>query len=191
VRLTSNGEASSAAFVRCPEDGRWMPVAGCKKCPRCAEVGDSWVTCSSAPARGSDRPELASIEEVMAASVLCVEAEATAESAMYALDESDAPIAIVVEGDHAIGVCSRRDLARRSRALSVDGCMTPFLISMLDAAKVADAIEVVAERGVSHVPVLSEGRVVGVVTPQAVIRWLTRALEARARDEGREPEGEQ
>src|SRR5205823_2041701 len=107
--------------------------------------------------------------------------------ALRALDAQGGPIAVVVDGSqHAIGVCSRHDLAQRGATRRVETCMTPFLITMLDGASVADAIDLVAERGVSHVPVLAEGRVVGVVTPRALIRWLAQYLRA-ARSGGATP----
>jgi CBS domain-containing protein len=180
IHLGSDDKTTVGAFVRCPEDSRWVPVEACRRCAKCTSVDDASVECGpSLRAPSSLVPEDAPIAEVMDPSVLSVDSDATAEQALVALEEQEAPIAIVVDGGHhAIGVCSRRDLAQRGGSRRVETCMTPFLITMLEGATVADAIDVVVERGVSHVPVLASGRVAGVVTPRAVIRWLAQNLRA-------------
>jgi CBS domain-containing protein len=180
LHLGPQEATTSGAFVRCPEDGRWTPVEACRRCPKHTSVDESFVTCApQRPIPPSLGPEDAPIASVMDASVLSIDASATVESAMRALEEHDAPIAVVVDRNHhAIGACSKRDLAQRSPKRRVETCMTPFLITMLDGASVADAIELVVDRGVSHVPVLADGRVVGVVTPRAIIRWLAQNLRA-------------
>ena len=117
----------------------------------------------------------------MDTNVLCVDSDATSESVRRAMDEQGAPIAIVVdEKRHAIGVCSRLDLAQRSPSRRVETCMTPFVITMLDKSTVADALALIVERDLRHVPVLSEGHVVGIVTPRAVVRWLAQNSAAGA-----------
>jgi len=136
------------------------------------------VTCApEREARVSRLVERAPITDVMDAEVLCVDSDATVESVRRAMADRRAPIAVVVDGSgHAIGVCSRFDLTQRSPRRRVETCMTPFVITMLDSTTVADALELVVERDLQHVPILSEGRVVGLVTPRAMIRWLAQSL---------------
>jgi CBS domain-containing protein len=179
VHVADDETTTTGAFVRCPEDDHWESVEGCRHCTKCVGVLGSAVACEpSRSERPSRQPAEASIVEVMDGPVLSIDRDLTAERALRALDEHGAPIALVVDqARHAIGVCSRRDLAQRRPSKKVEACMTPFLVTMLDGAKVADAIELIVERGVSHIPVLSAGRVVGIVTPRAVIRWLTQNLQ--------------
>jgi CBS domain-containing protein len=190
VHLARDEKTSIGEFVLCPEEQRWVPVAACRRCGKQTAIDDATVSCT--PAKGppaSRLPEDAGISEVMDSTVLCVDSDAVVESALRALEEHDAPIAVVVDADqHAIGVCSRRDLAYQSPSRRVETCMTPFLITMLEAATVADAIELV-ERGLGHIPVLGDGRVVGVVTPRAVIRWLAQNLRAARRRRGQGAKG--
>ncbi len=183
VHLSRDDKTSTSAFVRCPEGARWAPADACRQCTEHARSDESSVACAAARESLLGRsPEEASIAEVMSGSVLCVDGDATAEAATRALDEQDAPIAVVIDsGRHAVGVVTREDLALRSPSRRVARCMTPSLVTMLEGASVADAIDLVAEHGVSYVPVLGEGRVVGVVTPRAIIRWLTQNLRAARR----------
>jgi CBS domain-containing protein len=180
VHLGSDEKKTTTTFVRCPDEKRWTPAEACRHCSKCSGVDEAAVTCEPTQ-RGPSAllPERAPISEVMDTSVLSIDSDATVDASLQALEEHNAPIAVVVDGSHhAIGICSRRDLALRQPLQRVQTCMTPFLITMLEGATVADAIDLVVDRGVSHVPVLSDGRVVGVVTPRALIRWLAQNLRA-------------
>ncbi len=183
VRLATGGEKTVGKYVRCPEDGRWTRVEACRQCPECAGLDARFVTCAPAPEPPLGRsPEEAPVVEVMDMRVLCIEAGATVENVARALDEEDVPIALVVDAEnHTIGVCSRRDLVQRAPNRRVTDCMTPFLVAVLETARVSDAVDLLVDRGLSYVPVLGDGRVLGVVTPRAVIRWLAQNLrEARS-----------
>lgn len=192
VHLRSDKTVTTSRFVRCGEDARWAPAEKCRRCPMCEGIDDRTVTCTPAgDVSPSVDPELAPIAEVMDTDVLCVDANATVESVRNKMVEVSAPIAIVVDArHHAIGVCAPSDLTHRARSRRVETCMTPFVLTMLDRTTVADLLELVLERDLKHVPVLSEGRVVGLVTPRAVIRWLAQKLRV-ARNAGASAAGVQ
>jgi CBS domain-containing protein len=178
VNLTCNGHVRVASFVRCPDGDRWAPMEECRRCARFAGLQDSVAECrlpAFVPAMLA--PEDVSITEVMEPDVLCVEAGATVASVAAALDEEDTPLAVVVDRDqHAIGVCSRRSLDTQPATSRVEECMTPVVVTMLEVARVSDAIDLFANRALHHVPVLADGRVTGVATSRALVRWLARAL---------------
>ncbi len=181
IHLSSDDKISSSKLVACPEDRTWVPVEGCRKCPRCTSADETSVTCDH-PTTAPIERERAPIAEVMDGNVLTVDGGATVESVRRAMDEHGAPVAVVVDACRdPIGVCSRRDLAACAPCCRVDTRMTPFVISMLDCATVADAFAVIVEHDLHHIPVLSAGRVVGLVTPAAVLRWITRDQERSAR----------
>jgi CBS domain-containing protein len=182
VHLSSDEKLTTSKFVRCPEDGRWAPVEGCRRCAKRGSIEEGAVTCDPEATAVSRDMETAPIAEVMDANVLCVDSDAPVESVKRTMDELGAPIAIVVDrAHHAIGVCSRSDLPERSQTRRVVRFMTPFVITMLGKTTVAYVVDLIADRDLHHIPVLSEGRVVGVVTQRAVIRWLAQNLrEAHA-----------
>lgn len=185
VHLSSDEKVTTSKFVRCPEDGRWAPVEGCRRCANCGSVEEGVVTCDPGATLVSRDMETAPIAEVMDTNVLCVDSDAAAEIVKRTMDDLGAPIAIVVDrARHAIGVCSRSDLPERSRTRRVVRFMTPFVITMLGKTTVADVVALIADRDLHHVPVLSEGRVVGVVTQRAVIRWLAQNLRDARRPRG-------
>jgi CBS domain-containing protein len=156
-------------------------VEACRRCSKCLGAVGGEVVCSPSPRFAPSRaPERAPISEVMDKEVVCVDADATAQTVEETMAQRDAPLAVVLDaGGRPIGVCSRADLAQRSPLRRVQTCMTPFVITMLDGTTVADAIDLILDRDLRHVPVLAEGRVVGLVTPRAVIRWLAQNVRAR------------
>ena len=179
VHLSSGAKVTISKFVRCPEDDRWAPAEGCRRCAKCAGSDERAVTCEAGATTVSRDMETAPIAEVMDASVLCVDSDTAAEIVKRTMDELGTGIAVVVDrARHAIGVCVRSDLPARSRTRRVVRFMTPFVITMLGRTTVADVVALIADRDLHHVPVLSEGRVVGVVTQRAVIRWLAQNLRA-------------
>jgi CBS domain-containing protein len=178
IHVRRDQTVASSGFVRCSDDLRWVPREACQRCAKSGGGEDGVPTCER-PDEAYAPPERASITEVMDANVLCADAEATVEVVQAALAAHGAPVAVVLDaGGHAIGVCSRFDLALGGPAAAIQTCMTPFVITMLDSTTVADALELVIERDLHHIPILSEGRVVGLVTPRAVIRWLAHSLRA-------------
>ena len=179
LELGRDDRVIQTGLVRCPEDGRWIPAEGCKRCAKKVSSDETSVTCKpETRSREARWPEDTPIAEVLDASVLCVDANATARRVAGIMDERGAGVAVVFDrSSHAIGVVSRGDLASASPSRRVETCMTPFVITLLDSTSVADAIDVVLERGLTHVPVLADGQVVGVVTPRAVIRWLAQKVQ--------------
>jgi CBS domain-containing protein len=177
--LGRDDKVVETGLVRCPDDGRWISAEGCKRCAKAESTDGASVTCSpDTRTREAEWPEDAPIAEVLDASVLSIDATTTAKRASELMAARGAGVAIVLDRSaHPIGVVSRGDLANASPSRRVETCMTPFLITLLDSTSVADAIEVVLERGLSHVPVLADGRVVGVVTPRTVIRWLAQKVQ--------------
>ena len=188
LHVSSSGEAHATRFVRCPGDGGWVSVAACRRCADAESVDGadgadvSTVACALSHAP-SHEPRQASIMEAMSPSVLTVDAGVRAADVEAALAESGVSIAVVVdEAAHPIGVCSRRDVERAvaaDHATRVDRCMTPFVITLLAEASVADAIDLITDRSLPHVPVLSSGRIVGTVSAESALRWLRWSLRDR------------
>jgi CBS domain-containing protein len=83
-------------------------------------------------------------------------------------------VAIVVSRDgRALGVLTGIDLAGAAGDRTARSVMTPFMITLLDNATVADVLPLIVERRLQHVPILSGGSVLGVVSAGSVLRWIT------------------
>jgi predicted transcriptional regulator len=178
VALERSDRVTEHRLLRCPEDGRWIPADGCQRCEKHISTEGGFVTCSPKVQPKKARwPEDAPIAEVLDPTLVCVDASATAKRAEEVMSEQGAAVAIVRDrAAHAIGIVSRSEVIAASPSRRIETFMTPFLITLLDSTSVADAVEVILERGLNHVPVLADGQVVGIVTPRSVTRWLAQKI---------------
>ncbi len=114
------------------------------------------------------------IRDVLA-SALCepyaIDAEAGVEDAADYMAAHDAVALVVMEGERAVGVFTCRDFLRRharrhAEALSgatVRSAMGNELLSATPSDNVAEMLVLMMRAGVSVLPVLDEGRLVGVL----------------------------
>jgi len=182
VRIDASGGRQERVFVRCSTGGGWEPLEGCRHCGACAHLStpdrkDDWLLLCEAPpkkrkrALKGDPAEHAPVTDALEPSVLCVVGGAPVALVAGAMREGDYEIAVVVDrDDRPIGIIAPRDLAGAKTAAEA---MTPFATTLLEDAPVARAIELAIDRGLDHVPVLSAGRVMGLVSPRSLLAWLT------------------
>jgi len=94
---------------------------------------------------------------------------------------------LVMDGARLAGILSERDYARKivlrdrsSRDTAVAAIMTDTVVTVSPAASVEDCLQLVTERRIRHLPVVDEGRVVGVISigdlVKAVIEQQRREL---------------
>lgn len=91
---------------------------------------------------------------------------------------------LVMDGDRLVGIFTERDVLRRvvgerrdPDRTRVADVMTRELVVMKPTATVRDAMTVVAERRCRHLPIVEEGRVLGVVSAGDLNHWLIRNRE--------------
>jgi predicted transcriptional regulator len=179
VALDRSDRVTEHRILRCPEDGRWIPADGCQRCEKHVATEGGFVTCTpKIQAKAARWPDEAPIAEVLDRTLVCVDASANARRAAEVMSEQGAAVAIVLDrAAHAIGIVSRAEVIAASPSRRIETFMTPFLITLLDSTTVADAVAVILERGLNHVPVLADGQVVGIVTPRSVTRWLAQKIQ--------------
>ncbi|WP_105317147.1 CBS domain-containing protein [Thermus tenuipuniceus] len=100
-----------------------------------------------------------------------VHPQATVLEALRKLAEHDIGALLVMEGDRLLGVFSERDYARKlvllgrfSKDTLVEEVMTREVITVTPETTLEEAMRLMTEYRVRHLPVLEEGRVVGVVS---------------------------
>jgi signal-transduction protein with cAMP-binding, CBS, and nucleotidyltransferase domain len=105
------------------------------------------------------------IEEVMGSeSPISVEPRTTMGDAALLMSERDVSHLLVLDGDVLLGVLCACDLERAARSAEVTVCMSAPAIAVEAGSSAFDAARSMIERGVSCLPVVREGCVVGVVT---------------------------
>lgn len=100
-----------------------------------------------------------------------VHPQATVLEALRKLAEHDIGALLVMEGDRLLGVFSERDYARKlvllgrfSKDTLVEEVMTREVITVTPETTLEEAMRLMTEHRVRHLPVLEEGKVIGVVS---------------------------
>jgi CBS domain-containing protein len=111
------------------------------------------------------------IESVMTTDVETVDADASLADAARLMDERDIGDVVVVEGGSVAGIVTDRDITVRGTArgaspteTQVREVMSGDLVSLSPDQSVDDAIELMREKAVRRVPVVSNGDLAGIVS---------------------------
>lgn len=92
---------------------------------------------------------------------------------------------LVMDGERLVGIFTERDVLRRvvgrldPTKTQVSQVMTKDLVVMRPTSTVADAMAVVSEKRIRHLPVVEEGRVVGVISAGDLNHWLIRGHQGQ------------
>jgi CBS domain-containing protein len=91
---------------------------------------------------------------------------------------------LVMSGAQLLGIFTERDVLRRvvgehrdPETTRIAEVMTQQLVVMRPSATVQDAMTVVAERRCRHLPIVEDGRVLGVISAGDLNHWLIRNRE--------------
>lgn len=104
--------------------------------------------------------------------VHCLPAETSVENALRLMDEKQASAVIITQGDVPLGIFTERDIMRchvahssRSIAtISVQEVMTNKLIVAEAHEKIGDALSMMIQIDISHLPVAKDGKIVGLLS---------------------------
>jgi len=132
---------------------------------------------------------LASIINRSGGTVISIGPDATVFEAIGRMVEHNVGSILVTEGDALRGIFTERDYLRRialegrtSRETHVRDVMTSDLVTVEPTATVDDCLGLVTERKIRHLPVLSDGELLGVVSIGDLVR--ARLEEAKGEVEG-------
>jgi CBS domain-containing protein len=95
---------------------------------------------------------------------------------------------MVVEGDKLVGIFSERDAlmkintdARRLGDRPIAEFMTPNPVTLEANDKIAFALQKMNVGGYRHIPILFDGKLVGVISIRDILRYLTERIAAAGR----------
>jgi CBS domain-containing protein len=94
----------------------------------------------------------------------------------------------VVQGERFLGILTTRDLTNKVLAdgmdpsLPVSGVMTPDPVSLTPSALGSDILHIMLERRIGHLPVVEDGRLVGMVTQTDLTRFQAVSSAGLVRD---------
>lgn len=119
------------------------------------------------------------LQEIMTTGVVSIGPDATADAAWSRMDWKGVRHLVVKEGSRLVGVLSERDLGGRRgsvlrRGRTVRDFMTPQVATAKPTTTLRQAANLMRGRLIGCLPVVEEGRVVGIVTATDVLDELGR-----------------
>jgi CBS domain-containing protein len=122
-------------------------------------------------------------------STLSIPPDVTVAAAAELLVRNQVGSVLVMDQGRLVGIFTERDILRRVVAerrdpatTRVADVMTRELVVMRPSASVVDAMRVISEKRIRHIPVVEGGAVVGVVSQGDLNHWLVRNREGQIQD---------
>lgn len=91
---------------------------------------------------------------------------------------------IVTKNSKVVGIVTERDLVRRVLAeyrdpqtISINNIMTTQVITISPEANIADSAHLMRKKGIRRLTVQQEGKLVGIITTNDLIKNMTRHIE--------------
>jgi CBS domain-containing protein len=122
---------------------------------------------------------MSSVGEIMTSDVLAVDPADTIGETAQKMVERGVSSAVVSDYGNLIGIVTERDLTRavagrvHTSEARVREWMTPDPITLSPDASADEAAKIMLDNGFRHVPIVDEGRAVGIVSIRDVARWST------------------
>jgi CBS domain-containing protein len=122
---------------------------------------------------------MSTVGEIMTSDVLTVEPSDTIGETAQKMVERGVSSAVVSDYGTLIGIVTERDLTRavagrvHTSEARVREWMTPDPITLGPNATADEAAKIMLDNGFRHVPIVDEGRAVGIVSIRDVARWST------------------
>lgn len=121
----------------------------------------------------------AKIEQVMTGNVVTLDVSKTALDAAVLMAEKKIGCIVVTKADEPFGIVTERDIIRRAAATGVllkdiklaDIASQPLVVGRPDM-NVEDVTEIMAENKIRRLPIVSQNRVVGIVTASDLAAFL-------------------
>ena len=111
-----------------------------------------------------------------AARVVSIRPELSVLEAIKVLAAEDIGAAIVMTGERLAGIFSERDYTRKvilkgrsSDTTRVEEIMTPNVVVVSPRTKARECMQLMTEKNIRHLPVVDEGRVIGMVSIRDIV----------------------
>ena|ERR1039458_5259486 len=117
--------------------------------------------------------------------VWTIPAQATVFEAITMLAHKNIGALPVMEGDRLLGIFSERDYTRKvalegksSRATPVRDIISTAVIAVTSNHTIEEAMRLMTEKRIRHLPVIDDGKMVGLVSIGDMVNWIISAQSA-------------
>jgi len=124
------------------------------------------------------------VRDVMSENVRTVRSNSTVTEAVRKMNKFEIGSVVGVEGDRPIGIITERDILRRvlevtmgAEAMKAKEIMSSPLTTVNDEATVEEAARVMTDRRIKKLPVVRDGKLVGIVTSTDIVRSQPKLVE--------------
>lgn len=119
------------------------------------------------------------VKDVMVTNLVTIEPWATARKAAELMNKYDIGCLIVVDDGKPIGIVTERDMLKRvvlqlrdPRRIRISHIMSKPLITSGSQTEIREAVHLMNERRIKKLPVVEDGRLLGLVSLTDVVRTL-------------------
>ncbi len=121
------------------------------------------------------------LTELMNTSIVSISPEATIAEAARRMAEAETGASVVMEAEQLVGVISERDILRHVGAGRptddlVRDRMTRHVQTASTSTDLAEAMAVMVDGRFRHLPIVDEGRVVGLISMRDLMAWTALRL---------------
>lgn len=124
------------------------------------------------------------VVEIMSASPVTIPVDASAEEAAKVMRDREIGSLVVLEDGRPTGIVTERDVVtkvaasnRTARDTTVREIMTSPLVAVHPHQEVAEAARVMASRKIRRLPVIKDGKLIGMITENDIIRIWPQLIE--------------
>lgn len=125
------------------------------------------------------------LNEKKSRKVWAINPDATVFEAIEMMSSRNVGALPVVKEDRLVGIVSERDYTRKvilkgrsSRETPVSAIMTGEVITVIPSMKVVSCLQLMTDKSVRHLPVIVDGRLVGIVSIGDLVRHIISAQGA-------------
>jgi len=127
------------------------------------------------------------VREIMIENVRTVRPNSTVTEIVRKMNKFEIGSVVVVEGEKPVGIITERDILRRvlevtlaSEALKAKEIMSAPLITVSNQSTVDEAARIMIDKRIKKMPVVHEGKLVGILTSTDIMRSRPRLVELLA-----------
>ena len=122
---------------------------------------------------------IGNILQLKGRNVWSISPDATVWEAIHLLADKNVGVLMVMSGEKLVGVFSERDYTRKvvlkgrtSKETKVSEIITALVISVTESHSVDECLRLMTEHRVRHLPVLADGKLVGLVSIGDLVNWI-------------------